>query len=38
MWVGGEQGLGVWQEEVLEAGGEPGLVVVGCPSVVDGEQ
>ena len=38
MWAGGERGLGVGQEEVLEAGGEPGLVVVGCPSVVGGEQ
>jgi hypothetical protein len=38
MWIGREPGLGIRQEEALQAAGEPCLEVVGCPSVVDGQQ
>lgn len=30
--------LWFWQQEQLEAAGEPGLVLVGCPPVVGGQQ
>src|SRR5208337_2135001 len=38
-WVSWGSGvLGLWQEEALEAVGEPGLELAGCPAVVGGQQ
>ena len=36
--VVGLVGLGPWQKEELEAVGEPGLELAGCPAVVGGQQ